>query len=188
MTSTVATPANRGSQLQTGLIAAAFLIAAVVFLISSGDWFATFQTVHVLFVVVWIGGGATLTILGIVAETKNDGAQLAAVARQAAFLGQRVFAPAGIVVVLMGVAMVQNKSYGYDHFWISFGLLGFLSTFVIGVAILAPRSKALAKLIDAKGTDAPEVKAAISKILLIARADVAVLLLVIVDMVAKPFS
>jgi hypothetical protein len=42
-------------------------------------------------------------------------------------------------------------------------------------------------LVEGKGPEAPETQAAISEILLIARFDMAVLLLVIIDMVAKPF-
>ncbi len=84
------------------------------------------MTVHVVFVVVWVGGGAILTILGIRAERATDNAELVAIARQAAFLGQQVFAPAAIVVVAMGIAMVSNKDIGFNHFWIAFGLLGFL--------------------------------------------------------------
>jgi uncharacterized membrane protein len=182
------TPAADGSRLQTALIGVAFLILAVVFVVSNGSWYDAFRTVHVTFVVIWIGGGAALTILGIVAETKNDGAQLAAIARQAAFLGQRVFAPSAIVVVVMGAAMVENAHLGYGHFWVVFGLLGFLTTFVLGVAVLTPMSAKVSALIAEQGPEAPESRAAIAKILLIARADVAMLLLVIVDMVTKPFS
>ena len=182
------TPVGRDSQLQTALIGLVFLIVAVVFVVSNGSWFDAFQTVHVTFVVIWIGGGAALTILGIVAETRSDGAQLAAIARQAAFLGQRVFAPSAIIVVVMGAAMVEHAHIGYGHFWVVFGLFGFLTTFVLGVAVLTPMSAKVSAIITDKGPDAPESRAAIARILLIARADVAMLLLVIVDMVTKPFS
>jgi uncharacterized membrane protein len=188
MTTADATAANRGSQTQTALIGLAFLILAIVFVVSDGHWFTAFMTVHVIFVVIWIGGGAALTILGMVAERKSDGAQLAVIAKQAAFLGQRVFAPAAIVVVVMGGAMVQNAGIGYGHFWIVFGLLGFLTTFVIGIAVLSPMAVKVSEIVEAHGPDAAESRAAIAKILLIARADVAMLLLVIVDMVSKPFS
>jgi uncharacterized membrane protein len=179
---------GRHSRLQTALIGLALLVVAVVFVVSNGSWYDAFRTVHVTSVVIWIGGGAALTILGIVAETKSDGAQLAAIARQAAFLGQRVFAPAGIVVVVMGAAMIENAHIGYGHFWVIFGLLGFLTTFVIGIAILSPMSVKVSAIITEQGPDAPESRQAIARILLIARADVAMLLLVIVDMVTKPFS
>lgn len=187
-TTSEATPTTRpASLLPTALIGAAFLAVAIVFAASS-SWYDTFMAVHVLFVVVWLGGGALLTIFGVMAERARDGAQLTQVARMAAFAGERIFAPAGLVVVAMGIAMVLNAHLGFGHFWIIFGLLGFLTTFVIGVAVLAPMSKRISAMIAEKGAEAPDVQAEISKILLIARADIAMLLLVVVDMVTKPFS
>jgi uncharacterized membrane protein len=175
------------SQLPTILIGAAFLLFAIIFAASS-DWFDAFLTVHILFVVLWIGGGLFITIMALLAERTNDGEQLAQIARMAAFAGHRLFAPAALVVVVMGVAMVENAGIGYDHFWIGFGLIGFLVTFVLGIAVLGPRSKRVSELVQSKGVNDPETTAAISQVLLIARADVAMLLLVIVDMVTKPFS
>jgi hypothetical protein len=106
----------------------------------------------------------------------------------AAFAGERIFAPAGLVVVAMGIAMVLDAHLGFGHFWIVFGLLGFLATFLIGVGVLAPASKKVTALLAEKGPSDPEVQAQINRILLIARADIAMLLLVVVDMVTKPFS
>ena len=89
----------------------------------------------------------------------------------------------------MGAAMVENAHIGYGHAWVVFGLLGFLTTFVLGVAVLTPMSAKVSTIINEQGLEAPSrARAAIGRILLIARADVAMLLLVIVDMVAKPFS
>ncbi len=187
MTTANPSTSSRSSLLPTALIGLAFLVGAVVFL-SGAVWYTGFKTVHVLFVVIWVGGGMAITILGLRAERAPDGTEVASLARQAAFLGERVFAPAGLIVVATGIGMVSNASLGYDHFWIEFGLLGFLSTFVIGIAVLSPRAKKLVALIEAKGPNDPETRAAVATILLIARADMAVLLLVIVDMVAKPFS
>jgi uncharacterized membrane protein len=179
--------AERASLLPTALIFGAFLALAIVFAASS-SWYAAFMTVHVVFVVVWIGGGALLTIFGVLAQRESDSAQLAALAKMAAFAGERIFAPAGIVVVTMGVAMVLDAHLGFDHFWIVFGLLGFLTTFLIGVGVLAPASKRVSALIAEKGVEHREAQDQIARILLIARADVALLLLVVVDMVTKPFS
>ena len=180
-------PAARPSMLPTALIGLAFLVVAIVFAASS-SWYATFMTVHVLFVVIWLGGGALLTLFGILAERARDGAQLAQIAKMASFAGERIFAPSGLIVLAMGIAMVINADLGFGHFWIIFGLLGFLATFVIGMAVLGPRAKKLAVLLAEQGPDTPETQAAIGQILLIARADIAMLLLVVVDMVTKPFS
>jgi uncharacterized membrane protein len=178
---------TRGPLGITALIGAVLLVVAVIFAASS-SWYATFMAVHVSFVVIWIGGGAFLTIMALLAQRKNDSAELGVIARQAAFAGEKIFAPSGLIVVAMGIAMVLDGHLGFGHFWIIFGLLGFLSTFLTGLLVLGPMAKRLAKTQESLGPDAPESRAAMDRILLIARADIAVLLLVVVDMVTKPFS
>ena len=164
-----------------------FLLVAVVFM-SSSAWYVAFKTVHVVFAVIWIGGGSLLTALALIAERGNDPAEMAVVARQAAIVGEKLFSPAAVIVLLAGIAMMLNTNWGWGHFWVVFGLLGFASTFAIGFGVLAPLSKRVALLLETAGPNAPETQAAINRILLVARFDMAVLLLVVVDMVVKPFA
>jgi hypothetical protein len=56
------------------------------------------------------------------------------------------------------------------------------------VFVLSPLAKKIDALMKAKGPAAPETQATIERILLVARFDVAVLLLVVADMTTKPFS
>src|SRR5436309_15469871 len=186
-TSAAISPEQRSSLLPTALIAAAFLVVAVVFC-STTSWYFTFKAVHVGFAVIWVGGGFLLTVLALVAERSNDPEQLAAVARQAAVVGEKLFSPAAGIDLLAGLAMMINTNWGWGHFWITAGLVGFAASFVTGIAILAPRSKQLHELMQTAGPLAPETQTAIRSILLIARFDMAVLALVVVDMVVKPFS
>ena len=111
---------------------------------ASSSWYLTFKAVHVIFAVVWIGGGLLLTILGVIAERRDDPVELATIARQASMVGEKLFTPASIIVLLAGIAMMMNIDWGWNHFWIVFGLLGFASTFVLGIGILAPMSKRVA--------------------------------------------
>jgi len=177
----------RASLLPTAIIGLALLAVAILFLWGS-TWYFIFKTVHVLFAVVWVGGGALLTIYGIRAERAGDPAEVGQLSKMATFAGERIFAPAAIVVLAAGIGMTMNLKLGYDQFWLIFGLIGFASTFLIGIGVLAPRARRLSVLAAEKGPEAPETQAAISEILLIARVDSAVLLLVIIDMVAKPFA
>jgi uncharacterized membrane protein len=181
----------RSSGLLTALLAGVVLVVGVIF-ISQGSWsnawYSAFKTVHVLAAVIWIGGGALLMILGIAAERKRDPIELATVARQAAMVGEKLFAPAGIVVVAMGVAMMVNTNWGWGKFWVIAGLVGYAVTFVTGVGVLSPMTKKIAALTEEKGPNHPETAAAITRVLQIVRIDVAMLLLVVVDMVTKPFS
>jgi uncharacterized membrane protein len=182
------TASSKPSLNLTAVIAAAFLVVAIVFAGSNGHWYFVFKAIHVTFAVIWIGGGALLTILGVMAERRNDPVELAAIARQTAMVSRKLFSPAAIVVLLAGIGMMINGSLDWNQFWVSFGLLGFLSSLVVGIAFLAPQSRKVAALIETEGVSSSAAQAGIAKILVIARYDIAVLLLVVFDMVLKPFS
>src|SRR6266567_4399586 len=102
--------ASRSSGTLTYLLLAAVAVVAAVFAFNStavpNHWYGLFKLVHVTFAVVWVGGGALLTILALAAERSDDPMQIAGVARQAALVGEKLFAPAGLIVFLMGIAMM----------------------------------------------------------------------------------
>jgi uncharacterized membrane protein len=151
-------------------------------------WYAVFKLIHVTVAVFWVGGGLLLTALALWAESKSDPEEMATLARQAAFAGEKLFAPAGLIVLAMGITMVINDHIGFGTTWVDIGLAGYAATFTTGIAFLAPRAKRIAHLLETKGAAAAETQAAIKQILLIARIDVGVLLLVVADMLMKPFS
>jgi uncharacterized membrane protein len=189
-TPSTTTPQDRSAGPVTALVGVVVLVVAIVFISQglSGAWYSTFKTVHVLAAIIWIGGGALLTILGGVAVRKNDPIEMATVARQAALVGEKLFAPAGIVVVAMGVAMMANTNWGWGKFWIVAGLVGYAITFITGVAVLSPLAKKLVATTEEKGVEHPDTIALVKRLLLIARVDVLMLVLVVVDMVVKPFA
>jgi uncharacterized membrane protein len=190
-TTSAGTPRRSSSAPLTASIGAAVLILAIVFAFDSawyGHWYALFRVVHVVVAVFWVGGGLLLTVLGLKAEMSDDPNEVVTLARWAAFVGEKLFAPAGGVVLLAGIAMMINTDWGWGRFWVVVGLIGYAATMVTGMAFLSPQAKRIAELSESKGSTAPETLAAIRKILLIARFDVAVLLLVVADMVTKPFS
>ncbi|MGH3002871.1 MAG: DUF2269 family protein [Gaiellaceae bacterium] len=192
------TPANtapveeRSSGALTYALLAIVLVVAAIFVVESSslpnNWYAAFKIIHVGFAVVWVGGGALLTILALAAERSKDPVELAGIARIGAFVGEKVFAPAGLIVFLMGIAMMLNTDWGWGHFWVIAGLIGYASTFVTGIAVLSPRAKQINASVAANGPTHPETIALIRQIMLIMRVDMAVLLLVIADMVLKPFA
>jgi uncharacterized membrane protein len=151
-------------------------------------WYALFRVVHVVLAVFWVGGGLTLTVIALKAERTNDPHEIVTLARWAAFVGERFFAPAGLIVFLMGIAMMINTNWGWGTFWVVAGLAGYAITFATGIGFLSPQAKRIEALTLEKGATAPETLAAIRKILLIARFDTGILLLVVADMVTKPFS
>ena len=183
---------DRGRSWITPAIGLAVLAVGLLFAFEATDasttWFGIFKLVHVGVAVFWVGGGLLLTALALRAERSEDPEDLVTVARQATFVGEKLFAPAGGVVLAMGIAMVINRHIGFGTTWVDIGLAGFALSFVTGVVVLSPRAKRIVELSDTVGATAPETQAAIREILLIARVDVAVLLVVVADMLMKPFS
>ena len=187
-------PAER--ELPSGPVTAAIGLAVValglVFLFESNvftsNWYALFKWVHVTGAIIWVGGGLTLTILAARADRSSDPIEMATVAKQAAFVGERVFAPVGLVVFLMGIAMVLNLHWGWGTTWIVIGLVGYAITFLTGLLVLGPQAKRVGQLIETNGAEAAETQAAIRRILLLARVDMGVLLIVVADMILKPFT
>ena len=183
---------NRASTWITVGIGLAVAAVGLVFALNTTDapshWFAVFKLIHVSVAVFWVGGGLTLTALALWAQTKDDPEEMATLARQAAFVGEKLFAPAGLIVLAMGITMVINDHIGFGTTWVIIGLVGYALTFTTGVGFLAPRAKRISELLETKGAAAPETQEAIKQILLISRIDVGVLLIVVADMLMKPFS
>jgi uncharacterized membrane protein len=192
-TPSAAAPADRRlSNAVTALVGLAVAIVAIVFVfetnVFTSHWYALFKVVHVALAVFWVGGGLTITVYALRAERVADPAEMAMIARQAAFVGERFFAPAGLLVLAMGIGMVVNLGLDWGSFWIVAGLVGYAITFLTGLLVLGPQAKRIGQLLETKGATASETQAAIRRILLVARVDEGLLLLVVADMVLKPFS
>src|SRR5947209_9516998 len=182
-TSAAAAPAEeRSSSALTYILLAATFVVAAIFAFNStavpNEWYGLFKALHVTFAVLWVGGGTMITILAIVAERSNDPVQIANVSRQAATVGERFFAPVGLVTFLMGVAMMINTDWGWGKVWVVVGLVGFAASFTIGIALIAPTVKKLHVVIEASGPTHPQAIALIKRIMLIARVDTALLIIV----------
>jgi uncharacterized membrane protein len=84
--------------------------------------------------------------------------------------------------------MMLNTNWGWGKFWIVAGLIGYVITFLTGILVLAPLAKKTAASAETQGPTHPETMALVKRIMLIVRFDIAMLLLVVADMVTKPFS
>lgn len=194
-TSVESKPASESSAspaLTLGLLGLVVLVG-IVFAFSSSvllpnNWYSLFKAIHVTFALVWVGGGVLLATLALLAERKADPEEVTIVARQAAFVGERIFAPAGLIVFVMGIAMMINTDLGWGKFWVIVGLVGYAATFATGLGLLSPLTKKIAASAAEHGPTAPETMALVRKTLLIARFDIALLLIVVLDMVTKPFA
>lgn len=179
-------PAQTRSDSLTPSLLALILVGTIVFLWSAASAVEIYMAAHVLAVVVWVGGGTTLTIFALLTQRACDTHALANLVRQVETISLRVFTPASLVALGFGFALVEKEGLGYRSFWIDFSLAVWALSFVLGALLIGPRTGRLRRLIDERGADDPLVQQGIAQVLRLARIDVTMLLLVVIDMAAKP--
>jgi uncharacterized membrane protein len=162
----------------------------VVFIVFAAEtqWYFVFKMFHVGAAVVWVGGGIFITICALLAELADDDDQLLAIGHWAEVVAGRLFPILSFVVLGFGIGMIENLNWGWDHFWIVFGLVAWGLSAATGIFFLGPEAKRLNAVAVEHGPKSPEAQARLRKILLVARVDVALLFVIVLDMVAKPFS
>ena len=115
----------------------------------------------------------------------KDGAEMAAFAKRAEWIGMRIFAPTSLALVALGFVLVQKGGWGYP-FWVLFAIVIWALSFLAGIGFLGPESGRIGKAIDQQGPDAQEVRLRIERILLFSRVELVLIALAVTDMVLKP--
>ncbi len=144
--------------------------------------------VHVAAAILWIGAAFLLQVLAVQADRARDDVALKKVVQDAAGLAKVLFIPSSLTLFVFGLLMVFDGPWSFDQLWINIGLVGYLATFVTGVAVIRPRADRTAALIEEERGLGPRAAADARKLLIIARIDLVVLFIVVADMVAKPTS
>ena len=145
-----------------------------------------FLTVHILAAIAWIGSGFLLLVLSNRAARQAGGEALGRIIDDTADLGVKLFIPASLVTLGMGIALTVEGSWSFDALWIVLGLAGFATTFVTGAAVLKPRGDRIAEMRRRDGHMSPEAEYTARRMLALGRVDYIVLVMVVVDMALKP--
>ena len=92
---------------------------------------------HIAGAMVWVGGGLTLSLIGIRTKRTGDLTVIREFAKTLSFVGLRVFMPAVLVILASGVWMVLAGAGDFTQLWILLALAGFAVAFVIGAVYLS---------------------------------------------------
>jgi Predicted integral membrane protein (DUF2269) len=144
--------------------------------------------VHVLATVVWVGSGFLSLVLAIKYDSDGDESAIRRFLADQEFLATRLFVPASLIVLIMGIALViESDAWAFDQLWIVLGLVGFAATFCTGLFLIKPTSERIGAQMEREGGRlTPQIRTEIRKLIVKARVDYVVLSVVIFDMVAKP--
>jgi uncharacterized membrane protein len=155
-------------------------------MLSVVNTYTILKTFHVLFAVIWVGGGVAINFLGTRAVRSGSGERMAVFAREAEWLGTHVYLPSSLLLLLSGILGVLEGNLGFTTLWVLLGLIGIGITIITGSTFLGPQSKKAAELIETRGVEDPEAKRTVARLVAVGRIDLVVLTLVVVDMVLKP--
>jgi uncharacterized membrane protein len=143
-------------------------------------------SVHIVCAVLWVGGGVAVHVLGRMYMRGGDVAAMLDFNRKAISLGNRLYAPAALVLIVAGVLLVEEVGYEYGSLWIVLGFLGWILSFVVGIGFYAREGKKIDAAVAAEGASSETAVARIRRVLLVNSVEVLILVLVVVDMAVKP--
>lgn len=145
-------------------------------------WYEFLLFVHIGAAMIWLGGAFTFQMYGWVVRRGGDPEEIARFAGRAGVLGERMFVPASLVVVIAGVLMIIDGNWAWDQLWVIFALVTFTASFLTGLLILGP----IAKRIPVVGPTTSEGQALIERLFTILRIDLAFMYAIVFAMVVKP--
>jgi len=147
------------------------------------DLYLVFKFLHVFAAVCWVGGGLCMTVLGALAASRQDDAEMLRVVQSVAYMANRWFMPASLLTLAFGVAAAIVGGL-FTQFWVILGLVGAAAAFATGALVLGPTAEKIHQL-EAAGRPSDAYPLG-RRLLEAAKFDYVVMFVVIADMVIKP--
>ncbi|MFN2525663.1 MAG: DUF2269 family protein [Actinomycetota bacterium] len=141
---------------------------------------------HVSSAIIWLGAGLLTIVLQERAFRSGDAGEVLRGFQDEGWLAPRLFIPAALSTLVLGVLLVIEGDWGFTTPWILIGLGGFATTFITGIAFLKPTGERIAEIISRDVRLSPAVVAEARRRLMVGRIDIAILFTVVFDMAVKP--
>jgi uncharacterized membrane protein len=144
------------------------------------------KVLHVLSVIVWLGGTTALAIVTWRVARERDRAALTSLLRQWTTFGKGIVGPASGLVLLSGLTMVGLARIGFGTMWVVWGYLGIALHGFIGGAFLSRRVAELSRIAAEPSADDSALIGAGRRLWTMQLIYVLVLATVVAAMVLKP--
>jgi uncharacterized membrane protein len=139
---------------------------------------------HIATAIVWLGSGFFLQLLVFRAESAGDTGLTRGIASNSGWMAQRVFIPASLAVLILGILLTIEGPWSFGDLWIVLGLAGYAVSFLIGILFQEPQGKRIHTAMEAG--DQGRAAFLIRQINAVARVELVVLFLVVGVMALKP--
>ncbi|MHB8463275.1 MAG: DUF2269 family protein [Acidimicrobiales bacterium] len=143
-------------------------------------------TLHILAAATWIGGALALQVIASRMRPDTPGAVVDRFALDAEAVGKMLFAPAPVVLLVTGAALMSRQHLGWTSTWVLVGIGALVVAGAVGGAFLIPEGRRIAELARRPDHDPREVRLRARRRFVIARLDLMVLMVAVADMVFRP--
>lgn len=91
-----------------------------------------FKFLHIVAVIVWIGGVLTASILHARVARTGDRSAMTALGQQSAILGRTLIGPAAATALVAGFVMIVNGGIEFTTFWVLWGVIAIILSMFLG--------------------------------------------------------
>ena len=147
--------------------------------------YGVLKLLHVLSVVMWIGGVAALWTITLRLARAGDDAGVAKLLPVGMRYGQRVVGPASGIVLITGVWMAIITQV-YRQPFVAVGMIGILLHFILGATVVRRSWMSLGQLVSASTRDESAIAAATTRVTTWSWIYLLIMITVIAFMVLKP--
>jgi putative copper export protein len=114
-----------------------------------------FKFLHILSVIVWVGGVLTVNILQLLTGRGRDRAAQASLLRLSDLYGRAVISAAAAATLLTGVVRVEQLNVGYGTLWVAWGLAAVALSLALGASLIRVTNAELRQVAADAGPDDP---------------------------------
>jgi len=143
--------------------------------------------VHVVSAILWVGGAVFAQAFAYTVLRGGDVTELPLLGRRFERIGNLLFMPAALLILLSGAAMTL-QAWAFDQLWIALALVLWVVSAVAGAAYVAPRIKRAGELFRTEGAESAVARREISRVFLVSRLELVSFAVIVALMVWKPGS
>lgn len=114
-----------------------------------------FKFLHVLSVIVWVGGVLTVNVLQLLTGRGQDRAAQASLLRLSDLYGRAVISAAAAATLLTGIVRVEQINVGYGTLWVAWGFAAVALSLALGATLIRVTNAELRRVAAAGVADDP---------------------------------
>jgi uncharacterized membrane protein len=142
----------------------------------------TLLIIHILAAASWLGAGVAVALLSSMAgrQAEATGAGLAVSFQK---IGNLLFMPAGIIVLISGVVLVLDSPWKFTNLFVIIGIVAVVNGAVFGARVSGPATKSLQQAHQTG--DLPKLRALYNRFGVLVLIDVGVVVIALISMILK---